>query len=58
MTDQTQKQKPEEMSCATCGMRQNAEINPNSIMSRIWKWHTGWCPGWKAYQEALAEAEK
>jgi hypothetical protein len=23
-------------------------------MSRLWKWHTGWCPGWKAYQAHLA----
>jgi len=49
------KKKAEEMSCATCGMRKKAEENPKSLMSRIWRWHTGWCPGWKAYQKALAE---
>jgi hypothetical protein len=54
----TDKQKPEEMSCATCPMRQKAEANPKSLMARLWKWHTGWCPGWKAYQKALAEAEQ
>jgi hypothetical protein len=48
----------ENMRCATCGIRKMAESNPNSIMSRIWKWHTGWCPGWNAYQNALAEAAK
>jgi hypothetical protein len=48
--------RPEEMRCATCRIRQRAEANPNSFMSRLWKWHTGWCPGWKAYQKALAEA--
>ena len=41
--------------CAECGMRKRAEKNPNSIISKIWKWHTGWCPGWKAYQKELAE---
>ncbi len=41
--------------CAECGMRKRAEKNPKSIISRIWKWHTGWCPGWKAYQKELAE---
>lgn len=42
--------------CETCAMRQRAEANPNSLMSRIWRWHTGWCPGWKAYQTYLAQA--
>jgi len=34
-------------------MRANAEANPKALLSRIWRWHTGWCPGWKAYQEHL-----
>jgi hypothetical protein len=25
------------------------------LMARLWRWHTGWCPGWKAYQAHLAE---
>ncbi len=50
-----EKKNPEEMSCATCGLRKKAEENPKSLMARIWKWHTGWCPGWKTYQQALAE---
>ena len=41
--------------CETCGMRKRAEKNPKSIISKIWSWHTGWCPGWKAYQKELAE---
>ena len=48
--------KAEEMSCANCPMRKKAEANPKSFFSRLWKWHTGWCPGWKAYQKALVEA--
>ena len=51
----TLKKDPSEMSCATCPMRARAEKNPKSLIARIWKWHTGWCPGWKAYQAALAE---
>jgi len=39
-------------------MRKRAEKNPKSIISKIWKWHTGWCPGWKAYQKELAQQEK
>jgi hypothetical protein len=41
--------------CEDCGMRKRAEAKPNSLMARIWRWHTGWCPGWKAYQRSLPE---
>jgi hypothetical protein len=40
--------------CETCEARAKAEANPKAFMSRLWKWHTGWCPGWKAYQAHLA----
>jgi hypothetical protein len=41
--------------CEDCGLRKRAEKRPNSLLARIWRWHTGWCPGWKAYQRSLAE---
>jgi hypothetical protein len=41
--------------CETCEMRKKAEANPKSFMSRLWRWHTGWCPGWKAYQKSLTQ---
>jgi hypothetical protein len=41
--------------CETCAMRRRAEGKPNSFMARLWRWHTKWCPGWKAYQRHLAE---
>ena len=41
--------------CATCGWRKRSEEKPNSLMAKIWRWHTKWCPGWKAYQKELAE---
>lgn len=41
--------------CETCALRQKAAANPKSLMARLWRWHTGWCPGWKAYQAHLAE---
>jgi hypothetical protein len=47
-------QKAADMSCANCGLRKRAEHKPNSLIARLWRWHTGWCPGWKAYQTALA----
>ncbi len=44
--------------CASCKFRDYAERKPNSLIARIWRWHTGWCPGWKAYQRELAEQNK
>lgn len=44
--------------CETCAMRKKAEATPKSLMSRLWRWHTGWCPGWKAYQTHLEERAK
>lgn len=44
--------------CEDCPIRSRAERKPDSIIARLWRWHTTWCPGWKAYQESLAEKEK
>ena len=44
-----------ESGCHTCGFRARAEQKPGSLLARLWRWHTGWCPGWKAYQAHLAE---
>ncbi|MFC1994463.1 hypothetical protein ACFLVI_04270 [Chloroflexota bacterium] len=40
--------------CEACRMRLRAERKPNSIISKIWRWHIKWCPGWKSYQRELA----
>jgi len=40
--------------CEECGLRRRAEARPTSLLARIWRWHTGWCPGWKSYQRWLA----
>ena len=42
-----------ESRCHTCGLRARAEAKPRSLISRFWRWHTGWCPGWKAYVKEL-----
>jgi len=39
--------------CETCPMRKRAETDPKSFWSKLWRWHTTWCPGWKAYQTHL-----
>ena len=35
--------------CENCTIRQKAEAKPTSLLVRIWRWHTKFCPGWKAY---------
>jgi hypothetical protein len=40
--------------CENCPAVKKAEQNPKSFWARVWRWHTGWCPGWKAYQKYLA----
>jgi len=39
----------------SCKWHSYAERKPNSQISKLWRWHTKWCPGWKAYQEELAK---
>ena len=43
--------------CADCAMRKKAETSPTKLSSRLWRWHTSWCPGWKAYQRSLSEPQ-
>jgi hypothetical protein len=43
--------------CETCGIRKRAEQKPHSLLARLWRWHTNWCPGWKAYQAELARRQ-
>ena len=42
-----------ESKCHTCGLRARAEQKPKALISRLWRWHTNWCPGWKAYVKEL-----
>jgi hypothetical protein len=52
------KEKQVEAKCAECPMRARYEANPKSLISRIWKWHIRWCPGWKNYLISLPESER
>ena len=42
------------MGCETCFMRKRYEKNPRSLLGRIWRWHTGFCPGWRGYLKSLS----
>jgi hypothetical protein len=45
-------------SCTDCGFRKKYDDNPRSLLGRIWRWHAGFCPGWKAYITSLPDSER
>jgi len=45
-------------SCETCAFRAKYDNNPKSLLGRIWRWHAGWCPGWKAYMRSLEDDKR
>jgi hypothetical protein len=47
-----------EYKCENCAFREHYDKNPGSIRGRIWKWHTGWCPGWKGYLKSLPQEKR
>lgn len=48
------KEKP----CATCKMRAHYDKAPKSLLGRFWRWHIGFCPGWKGFMASLNEEER
>ena len=44
--------------CGNCGFRAKHDNNPKSLLGRIWRWHAGWCPGWKKYIRSLPADER
>ncbi len=45
-------------SCETCAFRGRYEKNPRSLLGRLWRWHSKWCPGWRGYMKSLSEEER
>lgn len=44
--------------CEACKLRAKYDRNPRSLLGRLWKWHTGWCPGWKRYLKSLSDQKR
>lgn len=47
-----------EAKCENCAFRAKYDNNPNSFLGKVWKWHTGWCPGWKSYISSLPKDKR
>lgn len=48
----------ENSGCENCGFRAKYDANPKSLLGRIWRWHAGWCPGWKTYITSLPDDQR
>lgn len=44
--------------CAECKFRARYDKDPRSLLGRLWRWHAGWCPGFKAYMTSLPAEER
>jgi len=44
--------------CEKCSFRARYDRNHKSILGRLWKWHIGWCPGWKFYLKSVPEEKR
>ncbi len=44
--------------CASCPIRARHDKAPRSPVGRFWRWHIGFCPGWKKYFASLGDAER
>ena len=47
-----------ESKCEHCPWRAKYDQNPKSVLGRLWRWHTAWCPGWRSYLKSLTEEKK
>ncbi len=44
--------------CEHCGFRAKYDTNPASFLGRVWRWHAGFCPGWKKHITSLPKDER
>ena len=47
-----------EPGCDTCKFRAKYDTNPASFLGRLWRWHAGWCPGFKSYMLSMPHEER
>jgi len=44
--------------CETCNLRAKYDAKPSSLLGRLWRWHAGWCPGWKKFITSLPDERR
>jgi len=45
-------------SCEDCSFRARYDHKPKSFLGRMWRWHAGWCPGFKKYIISLPDEKR
>lgn len=48
----------EKHACEECKLRAKYDHDPKSFVGKFWRWHIGFCPGWKGYMKSLDETKK
>jgi hypothetical protein len=44
--------------CEDCGFRARYEDKPESLLGRLWRWHAGWCPGFRKYITSMPDEQR
>ncbi len=44
--------------CEDCAFRARYDKNPRSLLGRLWRWHAGWCPGFRKYITSLPDDQR
>jgi hypothetical protein len=44
--------------CEACAFRKKYDNGPTSFLGRLWRWHAGFCPGWKSYMNSLPQKDR
>ncbi len=44
--------------CENCRIRARYDRNPRALLSRLWRWHTGWCPGFKSFLATRTDEQR
>jgi hypothetical protein len=47
-----------DVNCDKCPMRAKYDKKPKSFVGRFWRWHIGFCPGWKMYMNSLSHEQR
>ncbi len=44
--------------CGSCKFQKKYDNKPKAFVGRLWRWHAGWCPGFKKYIRSLPDEKR
>lgn len=48
----------DENNCKNCPWRAKYDSKPKSLLGRLWRWHIGFCPGWREYMKNVSDEKR